>query len=185
MATFDDLARAIIEMEGSEKPGSVGYSITQKYGMYNLGHLVWAGQTGAVAVVVNNRQWAAWPTWQAAYDGLIRQIRLDASRGLTLSQFIAKYAPPKENNTSAYLEFVKGKLGAASGTLLSSLGPASANPTQAPPAPKTPAPVGQVRVAVKGPTSSRSRVCPACGQTLPLDSKISATPSPAGPSPRK
>ena len=34
------------------------------------------------------------------------QILLDASRGLTLEQYITKFAPPNENDTAAYLRFV-------------------------------------------------------------------------------
>lgn len=174
MATVDDLARAIMDQEGSvypgttdPKPGSVNYTINQKYGMWNVGHLVWASQPGAVSVVTKTggREWAAWPTFSGAYQGLVRQITLDMNRGLTLEQFIAKYAPPNENNTSAYLEFVKGRLGMSGNTLLSALRPAGSNPTPAPVAPKPPEPVQA------GGRVQKLKRCPACGQTLPEASK--------------
>ena len=40
--------------------------------------------------------------WRAAH----RQIRLDQKRDLTLKEFIFKFAPPEENDTNRYLEFV-------------------------------------------------------------------------------
>jgi hypothetical protein len=40
--------------------------------------------------------------WIAAH----KQIELDQGRGLTFEKFIAKFAPPNENNTSQYLQFV-------------------------------------------------------------------------------
>jgi hypothetical protein len=40
--------------------------------------------------------------WRAAH----RQIATDQARKLTISQFIFKFAPPNENNTNAYLDFV-------------------------------------------------------------------------------
>lgn len=40
--------------------------------------------------------------WRAAH----RQIHTDQDRDLTIREFINKFAPPNENNTSQYLEFV-------------------------------------------------------------------------------
>lgn len=53
--------------------------------------------------------------WRAAHA----QIKKDAGRGLTLKQFILKFAPPIENDTTDYLEFVKKELGQGSDVLLS------------------------------------------------------------------
>jgi len=39
------------------------------------------------------------------------QLQLYAERGMTLQSMIAIFAPPNENNTSAYLEFVCNGLG--------------------------------------------------------------------------
>ena len=39
------------------------------------------------------------------YD-LVRQLNLYAERGLTVDQVIAEYAPPPENDTAAYLDYV-------------------------------------------------------------------------------
>jgi hypothetical protein len=37
---------------------------------------------------------------------LERQLQLDAERGMTLTDLIATYAPPSENNTQNYLNFI-------------------------------------------------------------------------------
>ena len=106
MASIRELADAIIRQEGAFDPRSVNMQIVTRYGMWNVGHLSWAGQYGAVPVTVGGRQWAAWPSYEESYEGLLRQIRLDASKGMTLAQFISKYAPPKENPTGAYIQNV-------------------------------------------------------------------------------
>lgn len=48
-----------------------------------------------------------------------RQLELYASRGMTLGSMIAIFAPPDENNTSLYLEFVCSGLGLPAKTLVS------------------------------------------------------------------
>jgi hypothetical protein len=111
MASIRDLADAVVRMEGSMLPGSVNMTMVAQHGLWNVGHLVWADQRNAVPVVINGRTWAGWPTYDEAYAGLIRQIRLDTSRGMTLSQFIAKYAPKNENNTAAYIANVSAWTG--------------------------------------------------------------------------
>ncbi len=47
-----------------------------------------------------------WLGWQAG----IRQIKLDQGRGLTIREFIFKFAPPSENDTEAYLAFILSNL---------------------------------------------------------------------------
>lgn len=49
---------------------------------------------------------AIFPTPEAGWRAAHRQIKLDQSRELTLEQFINKFAPPNENDTSAYLQFI-------------------------------------------------------------------------------
>ena len=45
------------------------------------------------------------------WDDLERQLRLDASRGMTLRQAIYSWAPPTENDTESYLAFALDGLG--------------------------------------------------------------------------
>src|SRR5271163_924260 len=47
---------------------------------------------------------------------LERQLQLYAGRGLTLEQAIYEFAPPNENNSAAYLQFVCDGLGCAPNT---------------------------------------------------------------------
>lgn len=70
----------------------------------NPGNLRYAGQ--AEASGKDKHGMAVFPNAPAGWRALHRQITLDRKRGLTLREFIAKYAPPNKNNTSAYLEFV-------------------------------------------------------------------------------
>ena len=65
-------------------------------------NIEYAGQPGAKA----DGRFAQWPTPWEGWQGAHRQIEKDQTRGETIAQFIAKFAPPNENNTSAYLEFV-------------------------------------------------------------------------------
>jgi hypothetical protein len=57
--------------------------------------------------------------WRAAH----RQIGYDVKRGLTLKQFIHKFAPPNENDTDAYLEFVCRELRVSRDDLLATVSP--------------------------------------------------------------
>jgi hypothetical protein len=99
MATIRDFADAVIRMEGSmSDPRSVNQRMVREYGLWNVGHISWAHQPGAVPVNIGGRLWAGWPTYEAAYEGLLRQLRKDISRGFTLEQFTEKYAPKKDGN---------------------------------------------------------------------------------------
>lgn len=66
----------------------------------NPGNLRYAGQKGARE---GEGGFAAFETPEAGASALYRQIDLDAGRGLTLKQFINKYAPPSENDTEGYV----------------------------------------------------------------------------------
>lgn len=49
---------------------------------------------------------AIFPSPMAGWRAAFAQIKLDQSRNLTLRQYIFKFAPPSENDTNAYLDFV-------------------------------------------------------------------------------
>jgi hypothetical protein len=82
----------------------------------NPGNLVFVGQSGAVQGASG---FAKWPSYAAGWQGLLNQINIDASNGLTLSQFISKYAPPSQNNTAAYLAQLESATGYGPDDLLS------------------------------------------------------------------
>jgi hypothetical protein len=49
---------------------------------------------------------AVFPTPEAGWRAAHAQIRLDKTRGLSVREFINKFAPPSENDTEGYLGFV-------------------------------------------------------------------------------
>ena len=73
----------------------------------NPGALKFANQTNAKP----NGDFASFPSPKEGWLALKKQIALDGSRNLSLRDFIYKYAPPNENNTKKYIEFVSSKTG--------------------------------------------------------------------------
>lgn len=67
----------------------------------NPGNLRFAGQPGATQ---GKGGFAMFHSAEEGFNALVNQIKLDASRGLTLAKFIAKYAPPSENDTNTYVK---------------------------------------------------------------------------------
>lgn len=92
MGDFSTVASAIQTIEGWF-PGSVSQSNN------NPGNLKYAGQPGAIGQDANG--FAIFPTVAAGTQALDNQIALDASRGLTIQQFAAKYAPAQDSNNPA------------------------------------------------------------------------------------
>jgi hypothetical protein len=84
----------------------------------NPGNLRYAGQPGASE---GEGGFAKFPSVAAGVQALTNQIRLDASRGLSLLQFIHKYAPPTENDTQKYLQDVLAMTGAKPTTPLKNI----------------------------------------------------------------
>lgn len=96
---YTAVADAIQQQEGYY-PGSVAYRNN------NPGNLKYAGQPGAVGV--DPAGFAIFPDYATGYQALLNQISLDASRGLTFSQFTAKYAPDAPANYAANLAAAAG-----------------------------------------------------------------------------
>lgn len=57
-------------------------------------------------------------TLEHGEEDAIRQFLLDAHRGQTMLQFIYTYAPPNENNSVIYLNFVCSEMGCKTFDLL-------------------------------------------------------------------
>lgn len=53
---------------------------------------------------------AVFPTPEAGWRAAHHQIDLDRKRYLTLEKFINKFAPPNENDTENYIEFIVKEL---------------------------------------------------------------------------
>ncbi len=100
--SVDSLMQAIAQFEGFNKSGSIAQRNN------NPGNLRYApNQTGT-----DKSGYAIFDSPQEGWNALQRQIGLDQSRGLTLREFIYKYAPPSDNNpTSNYLDYVSNQTG--------------------------------------------------------------------------
>lgn len=117
MATIQDLANYIMQMEGYNVAGSLAQRNN------NPGNL-----RSSPYATGSNSGYAVFSDAQTGYNALLYQIQLDQSRGLSLAGFISKYAPPSENNTTNYLQFVSNGIGVSPSTNLSDLGNSSIGP---------------------------------------------------------
>jgi len=118
---IDTVAQAVIQMEGSMLPNSINMSMVRQYGLWNVGHLIWAGQIGAQKVWLKDRYWAGWPSQSEAYAGLVRDLSAKARAGYTIEQAFRIYAPPSENDTGAYIAHISASTGYPSSTPLASV----------------------------------------------------------------
>lgn len=84
----------------------------------NPGNLKFVGQTGAVR---GEKGFARFRSPQEGFNALIRQVKLDASRGLSLAKFVHKFAPPSENNTRLYIAQLAKRLGVSASTPIARL----------------------------------------------------------------
>ncbi len=83
----------------AQAPGQPG--VTQLAAQNNNpGNLRFAGQQGAKPGAGG---YASFPSPEAGYAALQNQIQIDTKKGLTLQQYITKYAPPSENDTAGYI----------------------------------------------------------------------------------
>jgi hypothetical protein len=119
--SLNPVADAIVQMEGAYNPNSINMAMVAQSGLWDVGHLVYAGQAGAQPVTINGRAWAGWPTPEAAYDGVLRDLMAKARVGHTVESAIGKYAPPSENNTQQYIAFIESQTGVPRTTPLASL----------------------------------------------------------------
>ena len=84
----------------------------------NPGNLKFVGQQGAT---MGENGFAKFSSPQAGVQALKDQISLDASRGSTLSDFVSKFAPSSDNNTSQYIQQIATALNVDPSTKLSDL----------------------------------------------------------------
>lgn len=88
------------------------------YANNNPGNLRFAGQDGAVK---GKGGFARFNSPEDGLNALMNQIKLDASRGHTLSTFINKFAPPTENDTKLYIQQAMNTLGVTKDTPISQI----------------------------------------------------------------
>lgn len=101
-----------LQMASVEIPKSSKLSFVNN----NPGNLRFAEQYGAVK---GEGGFAKFKTPQEGFDALVRQIKLDVSRGHTIASFINKFAPPTENDTKLYIQQAVKALGYKADTPLS------------------------------------------------------------------
>jgi hypothetical protein len=94
------LAWAIATQEGFFTPGTIPAL------RHNPGDIRYASQLNASAPGWDGKQPAPIATFKGDKEGitgLYRQLWLQVATGQTVRQIIGQWAPPNENNTSAYL----------------------------------------------------------------------------------
>jgi hypothetical protein len=120
LADINTVAQTIQTVEGYYAPGTPGYpNGSIAWQLDNPGNLMYAGQAGATPDTINGRTFAKFPTYAAGYQALLNQIQLDASRGQTISQFTASYAPSSDGNDPAgYAQQIAAATGLSTSDLL-------------------------------------------------------------------
>jgi hypothetical protein len=113
LGDLTSMANSIQTIEGYY-PGSIAYTNN------NPGNLVYAGQAGATR---GANGFAVFDTYADGYQALQNQLTLDASRGLTISQEMAKWAPAGQgsNDPTAYANQVAANEGVSPDTPLSAV----------------------------------------------------------------
>lgn len=140
MASFEDVVQAFIRMEGSDLANSINQTMVRNFGKWDVGHLVYAGQAGATPIWINDRNWAGWNSREESVEGLRRDLKAKANKGMTLAQAIAVYAPASENQTQTYITNVSQWSGWPPDTPLSTIVAGGSPDPMSPPAQPTQAP---------------------------------------------
>jgi hypothetical protein len=100
VGSIDTIAQTIQRVEGYY-PGTAAYRNNNPGNLRCCSPGVPCGiQRNAVGCEPGTN-FAVFPTYDAGYGALKDQVQLDASRGLTIDQFINKYAPSSDNNDPA------------------------------------------------------------------------------------
>ena len=96
------LAQLIAKEEGYGIPGSVPTRDNNPGDLRHSPHSFHNGDPNAIGQI---------PTIEEGWADLERQLQLYGERGLTLREAIYEFAPPSENNSEAYLNYVCQGLG--------------------------------------------------------------------------
>lgn len=105
------LAQLIAREEGFGKPGAIP---TLRHNPGDLRHSPHSEHPAAEPDAIGSID-----TDDDGWNDLERQLQLYADRGLTLRTMVDAYAPPGENDTSRYLEFLTTALGLPADSLVS------------------------------------------------------------------
>jgi hypothetical protein len=102
------LAQLIARREGFGIPGDKPTRDHNPGDLEHAPHIT--GWDGAIGIE---------PSDDAGWADLERQLQLYASRGMTIRQMVAIYAPPNENDTASYLDFITSNLACTPDTSVS------------------------------------------------------------------
>lgn len=106
MVNVDAIAAAIAQYEGSALAGG-GWRNNNPGNLRDAAGSIWPEYAH------DARGFVIFPDADTGWYWLRHQIWLDmVERGLSLWEFISKYAPGSENNTAAYYAFLQSKVGA-------------------------------------------------------------------------
>lgn len=103
------LAHLIASEEGFGIPGALPTRDNNPGDLRHSPHSFHTGDPNAIGQI---------PTAEEGWADLERQLELFAHRGMTLREAIYQFAPPSENNSERYLQFVCGGLGCSADTLV-------------------------------------------------------------------
>lgn len=122
---YDEWEERQIQRERSRTPLTIEIPRASRIAFVhnNPGNLKYVGQEGASQgePAEDGGHWAAFETPEDGYRALHAQVALDARRGLTLGQFVTKYAPPESNDTASYIAQASQALGGSPDTPISSI----------------------------------------------------------------
>jgi hypothetical protein len=104
------LAQLIAKEEGYGVPGALPTRSNNPGDLRHSPHSSHAGDPDAIGQI---------DTIADGWMDLERQLQLYADRGMTLQQAIFEFAPPTENNSQQYLNYVCQGLGCTPDTLVS------------------------------------------------------------------
>lgn len=115
------------DLETNGPPGAIQIPATSRIALTNNnpGNLKFVGQPGAVKgdPAQDGGNWAKFNSPEEGLQALAAQIKHDAGKGLTVQEFVTKYAPPSSNDTKTYLQQFMQDTGAKPLDSLASIDP--------------------------------------------------------------
>jgi hypothetical protein len=100
-ALAQSIAQAIQQQEGYGTPGAVTINANNNPGALRT----WPGMP-------SRNGFAVFPDYQTGFNALVTDVQTNINAGLSLSQFINKYAPAGDsNNPNSYIAFVSSQTG--------------------------------------------------------------------------
>jgi len=120
--TMGKLGREIHYPNGDVKTGG-----TRNWRNNNPGNLEYNNYTKGLGAIGTDGRFAIFPSMEAGFKAQMHMLTKGKNyKNLTLAQAIQRYAPPSENNTSAYIAQVVKTSGVPAGTIMGQMSEAQA-----------------------------------------------------------